>query len=84
MTLQKSVLWFRQYLVAVVFQQQVEVPAPLCMYVCSVTKVPLASEYLFVMTREKYVENQHGHKIQIAMTRSLFCYKVNQVLPFCL
>ena len=61
-------------------------PSPalyVCMYV-GVTKVLLASEYLFLMTREKYVEKQHGHKIQIAMTRSLFCYKVNQVLPFCL
>lgn len=28
-----------------------------------VTKVLLASEYLFLMTREKCVENQHGHKI---------------------
>lgn len=37
------------------------------------TKVLLASEYLFLMTSEKYLENQHGHKIQIAMTRSLFC-----------
>lgn len=30
-TLQKGGSWFREYLVAVVLQQQVEVPAPFCM-----------------------------------------------------
>lgn len=57
-------------------------PSPI-LYV-GVTKVLLAPEYLFLMTREKCVENQCGHKIQIAMTRSLFCYKVNQIFGVCL
>lgn len=35
-----------------------------------VIKVLFVSEYLFLMIREK---KQCGHKIQIAMTRSLFC-----------
>ena len=57
---------------AVVLQQQVEVSAAL--YV-GVTKAFLASEYLFLMTREKCVENQHGHKIQIAMSSLYFVTK---------